>query len=141
MTDRRTLPGWKKEIKPDADLIQKIVDLSVKDNTALDISKELKISYPVIRRLMKTPEYVQAINVALRYKCSGFVDLVARTLERQLSEGNLKAVEQWCKIMGTTQEAPQAQQQNTGITVVMPNLSTNKETINVDSIVSERDKE
>jgi orotate phosphoribosyltransferase-like protein len=113
--------GFKAPIPYTEELIQKIADLAVKGNNVKDISTELKMSYPTVRKFMRSPEYQGEIRNALRQKISQLSGLMVKVLEAQLHEGNLEAVKLGLKVLGAIDADPVvANQANQGITVIMP---------------------
>ncbi len=128
--------GFRKPVPYTEELIQKIADLAVKGNNVKEISTELKMSYPIVRKFMRSPEYQGEIRNALRQKISQLSGLMVKVLEAQLHEGNLEAVKLGLKVLGAVDSDPVvANQANQGITVILPGAQKPEKVIDV---VSER---
>lgn len=113
--------GKREKIEFTDELVQKVANLAAQNNNALDISKEMKLSYPFIRKLMRSPEYQGEVKNALKARLSQFVGLTCKVIEDQLREGNLDAAKIILKTYSLLDPEPmQAQKQETGITVIMP---------------------
>lgn len=132
--------GGKQKIEFTEELVQRVLDLAIKNNSAMDISKETKISYPIVRKLMRSTEYQGAVRAAMRQKLSQFIGLTAKVIEDQLKEGNLEAAKIVLKTYSLLDPEPiTAQKVDTGITVIVPPgvFSPQKEIKNVDVEVSQ----
>lgn len=113
--------GKREKIEFTDELVQKVCDLASKNMTTKDISQELKISYPIVRKLMKSPEYQGEVKNAIRRKNAFLVGLAMKALEEQLRDGNLDAVKVVFKVAGALeQEQATAAKADSQLVVVMP---------------------
>ncbi len=100
-------------------IIDRIVSRTYRKRSARDIADELKLDYDKVKKLMRTSEYKQAIKDELKTKISALAPLVIDALEANLKEGNIKAVEQWGKLIGAYDQ-PNQKEKAPGLTIVLP---------------------
>lgn len=113
--------GKREKIEFTDELVQKVADLASKNNSASEISKETKLSYPIVRRLMKSPEYQAEIKNALRQRLSHLVGLTVKVIQDKLEEGDLDAAKIVLKVHGALEQEPiAAAKADSQLVVVMP---------------------
>jgi coenzyme F420-reducing hydrogenase beta subunit len=135
--------GKREKVEFTDELIQRVADFAAKGNNAMDVSKEMKLSYPLIRKMMRTPMYQEEIRRATIQQLSSLMGLATKVVKQQLEEGNLDAVKIVYKAFNLLDPEPvQAQKQDTGITIVLPQgMNPVHEVINVSNQVSEERSE
>ena len=135
--------GKREKIEFTDELIQRVADFAAKGNNAMDVSKEMKLSYPLIRKMMRTPMYQEEIRRATIQQLSSLMGLATKVVKQQLEEGNLDAVKIVYKAFNLLDPEPvQAQKQDTGITIVLPQgMNQLNEVIDVSNQVSEERSE
>jgi hypothetical protein len=120
--------GPRGKIEFTEELVSRIADLAVKDNSAVDISKETKLSYPIVRKIMRSPEFQEACRGIALQNFSMRLGKAMAVVDRQLAEGNLDAAKLVFKAAGVAelekQEKVKTEQQ---LVVVLPGASQPKE--------------